>query len=111
MLRARLLRLADEEHILLLTLHHIAADGWSVRVLWRELQTLYDAYRRQAEPALPELPLQYVDFAVWQRNELQGERKEHLVHYWRTQLDGLEALDLPADRPRPPQQSYRGAQS
>ena len=75
MLRARLLRLAEEEHILLLTMHHIAADGWSVRLLWRELRTLYDAYRRQAEPELPELPLQYVDFAVWQRNEWQRPAK------------------------------------
>ena len=109
MLRAQLLRLAEEEHILLLTLHHIAADGWSIRVLWQELQTLYDACRRRAEPELPELPVQYVDFAIWQRNELQGERKERLVHYWRTQLNGLEELDLATDHPRPPQPSYRGA--
>ena len=83
----KLLRLAEEEHVLLLTLHHIAADGWSIRLLWRELDTLYDAYRRQAEPALPELPIQYVDFTVWQRNELQGERKERLLAYWRTQIE------------------------
>ena len=109
LLRAKLLWLAEEEHILLLTLHHIAADAWSVRLLWRELDALYDAYRRQAEAALPELPIQYADFAVWQRNDLQGERKERLLRYWRTQLHGLAVLELPADHPRPPQQSYRGA--
>jgi aspartate racemase len=109
LLRAQLLWLAEKEYILLLTLHHIAADAWSVRVLWRELETLYDAYRRQADPDLPELPIQYVDFTVWQRNELQGERLERLLAYWRTQLNGLAALELPTDHPRPPQQSYRGA--
>jgi len=109
MLRAQLLRLADEQHVLLLTLHHIAADGWSVRVLWRELETLYDAFRQQADPDLPELPVQYVDFAVWQRNQLQGERLAQLLEYWRRQLDGLKSLELPTDHPRPLQQSYRGA--
>ena len=109
MLRGELLRLADEEHVLLLTLHRIAADGWSMRVLWRELETLYEALRRQAEPALPELPARYVDFALGQRDELPGDRKGQLVEYWRTQLNGLASLDLPTDRPRPLQPSYRGA--
>ena len=109
MLRTQLLQLANEEYVLLLTLHHIAADGWSVRVLWQELEKLYDTFRRRAEPALPELPVQYVDFTIWQQNELQGQRKERLVKYWRTQLNGLGLLDIPTDRPRPPKQSYRGS--
>ena len=72
MLRASLVRLADEEHVLLLTLHHIAADGWSIRLLWRELEAAYAAYRRNETPALGELPIQYADYAVWQRERLQG---------------------------------------
>ena len=74
MLRASLVRLAGDEHVLLLTLHHIAADGWSIRLLWRELEAAYAAYRRNEAPALGELTIQYADYAVWQRNELQRER-------------------------------------
>ncbi len=109
MLRASLVRLAGEEHVLLLTLHHIAADGWSIRLLWRELEVAYAAYRRNEAPALGELPIQYADYAVWQRNELQKERLERLLVYWRKQLAGLEPLELPTDRPRPPRASYQGA--
>ena len=110
MLRASLVRLADEEHVLLLTLHHIAADGWSIRLLWRELEVAYAAYRRNEAPALGELPIQYADYAVWQRERLQGERLQAELDYWRKQLEGLEPLELlPTDRARPPQASYQGA--
>ena len=109
MLRASLVRLADEEHVLLLTLHHIAADGWSIRLLWRELEVAYAAYRRNEAPALGELPIQYADYAVWQRERLQGERLQAELDYWRKQLAGLEPLELPTDRARPPQASYQGA--
>ena len=108
MLRASLLRRADNEHVLLLVMHHIAWDGWSQHVFWRELATLYDAYCRKESTSLPELPFQYVDYAVWQRNELQGDKLDRFVEYWRKQLNGVTALDLPTDRPRPAQLSYRG---
>ena len=109
MLRASLVRLAGDEHILLLTLHHIAADGWSIRLLWRELEAAYAAYRRNETPALGELTIQYADYAVWQRERLQGERLPAELDYWRKQLAGLEPLELPTDRPRPPRASYQGA--
>ena len=104
-----LLRLAEDEHVLLLTMHHIASDGWSLRVLWRELEFLYDAYRLGANPDLPDLPVQYADYAVWQRSELQGQRLERLLQHWRSQLENVSALELPTDRPRPALPTYRGA--
>ena len=111
MLRASLLRRADNEHVLLLVMHHIAWDGWSEHVFWRELAALYDAYCRKESTSLPELPIQYVDYAVWQRNELHGDKLDRLVEYWRKQLNGVTALELPTDRPRPAQLSYQGASS
>ncbi len=110
LLRAALLRLSGDEHVLLLTMHHIASDGWSLQVLWREVQLLYDAYRQDTDPDLAALPVQYADYALWQRGELQGGRLEQLLHYWREQLQGLSPLELPADHPRPAVPSYRGAQ-
>ena len=109
MLRARLLQLADHEHLLLVTLHHIASDGWSQIVLWRELGRLYNAYCRGVEPDLPNLPVQYADYAVWQRGHLQGPRLEQLLQYWRGQLAGVSVLELPTDRSRPLVPTYRGA--
>jgi amino acid adenylation domain-containing protein len=109
MQRASLLRLAEDEHLLLLTQHHIASDGWSLRVLWRELAVLYDACSRNADAGLPDLAVQYADYAVWQRKQLEGERLAGLLEYWRKQLEGVSALDLPTDRPRPSRPSYRGA--
>src|SRR5262249_36292721 len=109
MLRASLLRLEDELHVLLVTMHHVASDAWSVHVFERELSLLYDAFSRGADPGLPALPLQYVDFAVWQQRELQGPRLEKLVQYWRAQLEGAAPLNLPTDRPRPPVPTGRGA--
>jgi amino acid adenylation domain-containing protein len=95
--------------VLVLTLHHIVSDGWSTGVLARELGELYLAARRGEEPRLPRLPVQYADFALWQRRSLEGETLDGLLGYWREHLEGLpEALELPTDRPRPPVQSFRG---
>ena len=113
LLRARLLRLGAREHVLLLVLHHIVSDGWSIRVLFRELSTLYAAFSRgAADPTalLPPLPAQYADHALWQREHLQGEALERQIGYWREALAGAPpALELPADRPRPAAPSHRGA--
>jgi amino acid adenylation domain-containing protein len=109
-LRANLLRLGETEHVLLLTIHHIVSDGWSVGVFVRELATLYEAYTAGRPSPLPKLSIQYADFAAWQRDWLQGERLEEQLSYWRTQLAGAPPLlELPTDRPRPPVQSYTGA--
>jgi amino acid adenylation domain-containing protein len=111
LLRAALLRLAPAEHALLLTLHHIASDGWSMGVLVREITSLYGAVRAGTPSPLPELPIQYADFAVWQRGWLRGEALERQLAYWREQLAGVPAtLDLPTDRPLPPVRTYAGAQ-
>ena len=102
--RFRLVRLAAEQHILLLTMHHIISDGWSLGVLGRELAALYQAYSTGQSSPLAELGIQYADFAVWQREWLQGEVLEKQLAYWREQLGGeLPVLELPIDRPRPPQ--------
>jgi amino acid adenylation domain-containing protein len=108
--RRSLIRLAKDDHILLLTLHHIVSDGWSVGVLYRELSVLYGAFSRAAPSPLAELPIQYADFAVWQRQRLTGDTLESQLSYWKKQLEGIPGvLNLPADHPRPPVQSYRGA--
>jgi amino acid adenylation domain-containing protein len=109
LLRANLLRLGETEHVLLMTIHHIISDGWSVGVFLRELAALYEAYTAGRPSPLRELPIQYADFAGWQRSWLQGERLEKQLSYWRTQLaDVPPLLELPTDRPRPPVQSYKG---
>jgi amino acid adenylation domain-containing protein len=110
MLRAMLLRLADEQHILLLAMHHIASDGWSMGVLIREFSLLYNAAATGRTAALSELPIQYADYALWQRQRLQGEVLEAHLSYWKHQLAGAPAvLELPTDRPRPAVQVYHGA--
>ena len=110
LLRTTLLRLDKEEHILLLTMHHIVSDGWSMGVLFRELSALYEAFSAGKPSPLPELPIQYADFAVWQRQWLQGETLEAQLAYWKKQLDGVcPVLELPTDRPRPAVQTFRGA--
>jgi amino acid adenylation domain-containing protein len=110
LLRANLLRLGETEHVLLLTIHHIISDGWSVGVFVRELAALYEAYAAGRHSPLRELSIQYADFAGWQRSWLQGERLEEQLSYWRAQLAGAPPLlKLPTDRPRPPLQSYKGA--
>src|SRR6266403_206571 len=109
LLRVKLLQLGAEEQVVLMTMHHIVSDGWSMGVLIAEVAALYEAYREGRESPLPELGIQYGDFAVWQRGWLQGEVLEQQLSYWRTQLAELPVLELPTDRPRPAVQSYRGA--
>ncbi|MGB7921858.1 MAG: condensation domain-containing protein, partial [Pyrinomonadaceae bacterium] len=109
LLRVSLLRLAAEEHVLLVTMHHIISDGWSIGVLVKEISTLYDAYSRGTESPLEELSIQYADYAVWERRWLQGEVLDQQLQYWKQQLAGApQVLELPTDHPRPPAQSYRG---
>jgi amino acid adenylation domain-containing protein len=109
-LRLALLRLADQDHILLLNTHHIASDGWSNGIFTRDLTLLYEAALEDRPASLPELPIQYADYAVWQRNWLQGEVLEKQLTYWKTRLDGAPpVLELPVDRPRPAIQTFRGA--
>jgi amino acid adenylation domain-containing protein len=108
--RARLLKLDDEEHDFLLTLHHIISDGWSLGRFFKELSILYDAYSRGEESPLEELAVQYADYSVWQRQWLQGGVLEEQLSYWKQQLRGAPpVLELPSDRPRKAASSYRGA--
>ncbi|HEU4556898.1 MAG TPA: amino acid adenylation domain-containing protein, partial [Longimicrobium sp.] len=108
--RAALLRLGAEDHVLLLSMHHIVSDGWSMEVLFRELSALYAAYREGRESPLPALPVQYADYAAWQREHLRGEVLERQLSYWREHLAGApELVELPADHPRPAVQTFRGA--
>lgn len=110
--RATLLHLHDEDHILLITIHHIVTDAWSTGIFLQEIQTLYAAYGAGVRSPLPELPIQYADFAEWQRQYLQGETLERLLSYWKKQLGGnLPVLGLPSDRPRPAIQSISGARA
>ena len=109
LIRGKWLQIDEQKHILLLNMHHIVADGWSMEILLRELSILYSAFLQRLAPSLPELPIQYADFAVWQRQQLQGEALENMLAYWREQLTGLPVLQLPTDRPRPATQSFRGA--
>src|ERR1700758_1660121 len=110
LIRGSLIRLADEEHVFLLTQHHIISDGWSIGVLTRELAALYQAFVADQPDPLPALPLQYPDYAHWQRKWLSGQRLENQINYWRETLaDGPVLLELPTDRPRPAQQSFSGA--
>src|SRR5678816_627042 len=109
-IRASLLRLDEHEHILLLGTHHIVSDAWSAGILFRELEALYNAFSTAGPSPLAPLPIQYADYAEWQRNWLQGEVLETQLSYWRKQLHGLTGiLDLPTDRPRAAGQLSRGA--
>ncbi|HEY0605954.1 MAG TPA: amino acid adenylation domain-containing protein, partial [Herpetosiphonaceae bacterium] len=107
--RASLVHLDASRHVLLLTMHHIVADGWSMGVFMRELITLYAAHADNTIPALPELPIQYADYAVWQRDWLQGAVLDVQLAYWRQQLADLSVLQLPTDYPRPVISSFQGA--
>ena len=109
LIRVALLRRGIQDHIFVLVMHHIVSDGWSLGIFWRELSALYNAYYVGQKSPLPELPIQYADFTVWQRERLTGERLDELTAYWRRQLQDLPLLQLPTDRPRPPALSYRGA--
>jgi amino acid adenylation domain-containing protein len=106
--QTNLVRLGKQKHVLLLFVHHIIADGWSISILQNELGILYRSFRQGKESPLPELAFQYADYAAWQRNWLQGEVLAKQVEYWRRQLAGSEILRLPTDNPRPRQQTYRG---
>jgi amino acid adenylation domain-containing protein len=108
LLRVSLVRLGPREHLLGVDQHHIVSDGWSVGVLAGELATAYGAYLDGREPELPELPIQYADFAVWGRRRLAGEVLERRLSFWRERLAGVPALELPTDRPRPRLQTFSG---
>ncbi len=111
LLRQKLLKLSDTEHVLLLTMHHIVSDGWSIAVFLRELTALYGAFVTGQPSPLPPLPLQYTDFVTWQRQWLQGEVLEKQLTYWRRHLaEAPTSLDLLTDRPRPPAQTFNGTQ-
>jgi hypothetical protein len=110
LLRGKLLRVSQNESVVLSTMHHIVSDGWSTGIFIREMRTLYNIFSQGEPTPLPELLIQYADFAVWQRQWLRGEVIERHLAYWRKQLSGsLSALNLPTDRPRPVAPTHRGA--
>jgi len=110
LLRASLVQLGEREHVLLLNVHHIVSDGWSMNVLIGEVGALYRAFSKGEASPLEELPVQYADFSVWQSEWLQGEVLETQLGYWRRKLEGAApVLELPADRPRPPARTFRSA--
>ncbi|MFC4307450.1 amino acid adenylation domain-containing protein [Steroidobacter flavus] len=110
LLRVSLMKLTELRHVLLLTVHHVISDGWSLGILNRELSELYAAFSNKQPSPLPELPVQYADYAIWQRQWLQGEVLQEHLQYWREQLRGAPPhLQLPTDRPRPAIESFRGA--
>lgn len=109
MLRVRLFRLSETSHALMLVMHHLASDGWSMAVIYREVGAAYQARVGGFAPAWTELPIQYSDFSEWQNEYLRGETIERLIDYWKKQMAGAPALlELPTDHPRPPLQSHRG---
>jgi amino acid adenylation domain-containing protein/FkbH-like protein len=110
LIRGLLVRLAPQEHVLFVTMHHICSDGWSIRVLIRELAALYAAFSKGLPDPLPPLPIQYADYAHWQRQRLSGDELNRQLAYWKAHLQGApDLLELPTDRPRPAIKSYRGA--
>ncbi|MEH1980837.1 MAG: amino acid adenylation domain-containing protein [Nostoc sp.] len=110
LLRLSLLQLGEDSHILVLTMHHIVSDGWSMGVFIHELSTLYQAFVLGEVSPLPDLPIQYADFAIWQRQWLRGEVYEAKLNYWKQQLaDAPPLLELPIDKPRPPVQTSQGS--
>lgn len=109
--RASLVKLSEQQHVLLLSMHHVVSDGWSLGIMNRELSALYQAYSQGKVSPLRDLPIQYADFAAWQRQSLRGDALNGLLQYWRERLDGAPPLlHLPTDRPRPAVDSYRGAE-
>ncbi|MBV9389915.1 MAG: amino acid adenylation domain-containing protein [Chroococcidiopsidaceae cyanobacterium CP_BM_ER_R8_30] len=110
LLRVTLLRLAQESHVLLLSMHHIVSDAWSIGIFIQELSALYKAFSNKEPSPLPELPIQYADFAHWQRQWLNAEVLKPQFNYWQQQLAGAPPLlELPTDRPRPPKQTFQGS--
>ncbi|MDF5727061.1 MAG: condensation domain-containing protein [Rhizonema sp. PD38] len=108
LLRVTLIQCTEQEYIMLLTMHHIVSDGWSMGVLFRELTVLYQVYSNGQPSPLPELPIQYAHYTIWQRQWLQGEVLESQLTYWKKQLDNLPILQLPTDHPRPAVQTFQG---
>ena len=109
LLRVKMLRLAEQDHVLLVTMHHIITDGWSTGIMVREFSQLYQAYSKGNESfSLPELPIQYADFSVWQREWLQGTILQKQLQYWKQSLAGIQTLELPTDRQRPAVMSHAG---
>src|SRR3990167_41219 len=109
LLRTRLIRLSSTEHVMIVSMHHIIADGWSMGVFIREMALLYDAFTQDRPTPLQDLKIQYADYSLWQREWLAGERLERQLSYWKTRLDGVPVLELPTDYPRPPMHTYQGA--
>ena len=110
LIRGRLIRLGDTEHVLLITMHHIVSDGWSLGILIHELSALYGAYREGRVDPLPALEIQYADYAAWQRRHLSGDALQEQMAYWQQTLAGIAAMHrIPTDRERPSQQDHRGA--
>ncbi|HEY9809671.1 MAG TPA: amino acid adenylation domain-containing protein [Halomicronema sp.] len=110
LIKAKLLHLSETENILLLTMHHIIFDGWSIAILLKEIAAYYELFVNGEPSRLPPLPIQYADFAIWQRQRLEKEKLEPQLAYWKKQLGGSAAvLNLPTDRPRKPVQTFRGA--
>jgi amino acid adenylation domain-containing protein len=109
MLRATLLKVEPNEHILLLVMHHIASDGWSIGILWEQLAGVYEALLNNNLPDLPKLPIQYADFAAWQNQWLSEQVIHTQLDYWKNQLKGATPLELPTDQPRPAVQNHQGA--
>ena len=109
LVRVKVLRLSEREHVMLVTMHHIVSDGWSMEIIVREFSRLYEAHRNGEEAKLPKLPVQYADHAIWQREWLQGEVLKRQIDYWKKQLQEVETLELPVDRPRPALMSQHGA--
>src|SRR5262249_26892105 len=102
LVRTSLIQLGNEKYLFLLNMHHIVSDGWSMDVFAKEISALYPAFCLGHPSPLPELPIQYADFAVWQRRSLTGELLERQLGYWKRQLEGLQSLQVPTDRSRPP---------
>src|SRR5262245_44485744 len=109
LMRTTLVRLAEARYLFVLAMHHIVGDGWGMGVFWKELTAVWEAFEKNRPSPLADLPIQYADFAIWQRHTMAGENLQRHLAYWRRQLQGLPALNLPTDRPRPPMQPFRGA--
>ncbi|HET9277040.1 MAG TPA: condensation domain-containing protein, partial [Flavitalea sp.] len=108
MLRACVISLGDDENLLIVTMHHIAADGWSLSIIVKETAELYEAYTQHRQPELTDLEVQYADYSIWQRRYIRGELLDKKMDYWKQKLDGVSALQLPTDFPRPSIQSSKG---
>lgn len=109
LIRGALVRLGDDDHALFIAMHHIASDGWSLQILWREICALYDGFRRGEANPLPAVEIQYADYAQWERSWLQGSVLEAHLDYWKRQLSGVAGLDLPRDHALPPVPTFKGA--